>query len=587
MGNQAEIESLLHKLAETYPKDPAFRRQLVKYYVAQKRVDDAEKEVRTIASANPADVESALDVVRFLHMFKGPAAAKQELATRVRAGGDVYRYRLTLAELSLAEGDIDASIKLLDELAKTESSDDRILQVKTKLAEAYLRRRDLEATDKLAAEILSKDGRDGNGLRLRANVLLERGKYDEATANLRQALSDQPKSLGLMMLQANVYERSGAIELADRQYTDALRVADFDPAVGLNYIAFLRRRGNSAQAEEVATQLVSKSPRNPQVLAILADLKLARQDWSGAQEIADTLRSVSSDQSGADQILAAALSGQRKYDESINILQAAYAAQPSATPPMRALVDTLMRAQKSDQAKAFLQTVIDKDPTNADALTLLASVQLATNEQDKALANLKAAVERQPKSLVGYRALANLYLQGDNVDEATKVIADGLQVQPGNVALRLTMAGILERKGQFEKAIQEYEDILKQETGSMIVANNLASLLSDHRTDAASLDRAYSLAVGLTKSQVPQFKDTLGWIHYKRRDYGAAAPLLEEAVAQLPDIALARYHLGMTYVAMGDTAKASEQLGKGLQLAPADGDLKEKIQTALQQLGKS
>jgi tetratricopeptide (TPR) repeat protein len=121
----------------------------------------------------------------------------------------------------------------------------------------------------------------------------------------------------------------------------------------------------------------------------------------------------------------------------------------------------------------------------------------------------------------------------------------------------------------------------------MIVANNLASLLSDYRSDNASLEKAYALAQSLRKSEVPQFKDTLGWVHYKRGDYKSAAPLLEEAVSALPNAALARYHLGMTYVAMGDTAKAGEQLGKGLELAPAQGDLKQKIQAALQQLGKS
>ena len=70
--------------------------------------------------------------------------------------------------------------------------------------------------------------------------------------------------------------------------------------------------------------------------------------------------------------------------------------------------------------------------------------------------------------------------------------------------------------------------ILKQEPGSVVVANNLASLLADHRTDRTSHERAYNLALTLRKSQVPHFKDTLGWIHYQRGEHKAALPCLRK-----------------------------------------------------------
>ena len=117
----------------------------------------------------------------------------------------------------------------------------------------------------------------------------------------------------------------------------------------------------------------------------------------------------------------------------------------------------------------------------------------------------------------------------------------------------------------------------------MIAMNNLASLLSDYRTDKASLDRAYTLAVGLRKSQVPQFKDTLGWVHYQRGEHKAALPLLEEAASELPSMPLVRYHLGMNYIALSDPTKAEEHLKKALEQASSNPALGDKIRTALQQ----
>jgi hypothetical protein len=57
--------------------------------------------------------------------------------------------------------------------------------------------------------------------------------------------------------------------------------------------------------------------------------------------------------------------------------------------------------------------------------------------------------------------------------------------------------------------------------------NNLASLLLDRRTDSASLKKAQSLAVGLRKSPIPQFKDPLGWVSYCQGYYRTAVSLSE------------------------------------------------------------
>ena len=75
---------------------------------------------------------------------------------------------------------------------------------------------------------------------------------------------------------------------------------------------------------------------------------------------------------------------------------------------------------------------------------------------------------------------------------------------------------------------------------------------------------------------MPQFKDTLGWVNYRRGDFKAAVPLLEEAAAALPDLAVVHYHLGMGYVAVGQATRASEEFKKALTKAP-NGELKKQL----------
>jgi tetratricopeptide (TPR) repeat protein len=319
----------------------------------------------------------------------------------------------------------------------------------------------------------------------------------------------------------------------------------------------------------------------------LAQVRLSRQNWIGANEVAEAIKRLGARGDTAEQIKAAALAGEKKYDQSISLLEDAYASNKGAVQPMYALVRAYLQVKKIDQAEAFLQSVLKTSPDNAEALVLLGSIQLAKNQPDQAVKSFKAAIERAPKNTEGYIALARLYLSQKNSDEALKTLQAGLQELPGNSTLRLTLAGTLELRGDFEGAITEYEAMLKDQPGSMVVANNLASLLSDHRTDKESLDRAYAVAAPLTKSPVPNFKDTLGWLNYRRGDYRNAIPLLEDAADALPNTALVHYHLGMSYLAVAQSEKALEQLKKASALEPNNADLNAKVQAALSAASKA
>ncbi len=306
-------------------------------------------------------------------------------------------------------------------------------------------------------------------------------------------------------------------------------------------------------------------------MTAFAEAKLSRQDWAGAEQIAQVIKHLGNGDAVSDQILGAALGGENKSDASIAAFQSAAAAAPAAVQPMVELVRALVAAKQFDKATTYLQSALKTNPANAQAYVLLGGVQLAANLPDQALGNFKAAIANQPTNDVGYQALASLYIRQNKLDMALQTIQDGLKQLPDSANLHTSNGGILELKGNYDAAISEYEAALKLQPGSLVVINNLASLLADHRGDKTSLDRAQSLALSLRESQVAQFKDTLGWVYNREGNYRASIPLLEEAVASLPASALVRYHLGMSYIGTRQFAKASEQLKQALaQTADAD-----------------
>jgi len=581
LGDVAQIESLLQKLIELHPKEPNYRLQLARFYIEQHRSDDAEKQLRAIVAADPKNSSVEFDLIRLLYVLKGPAAARTELVARIDAGGDVFPYQIALAEFDFRQGNTVDSFKLLEKLASDPSSPEHALTAKIRLAELNLEKKNLDAAEALVSEILNSDSRNNDALRLRAIIHMDRGQLDPAISDLREALNDQPRSVPLMLLLASAYETGGSIELAEKEFADATRVSNYNPSVALNYVAFLRRRGSAQRAEDVLNDLVNRQPNNVAVLSVLAEVKLTLQDFAGAQAIAETIKRIGGNGAIVDQILGAALGGEHKFDQSIAALQAAVAAEPSAVQPMIALVQEMVRAKQTDKAVAFLQAALNTNPANVQALVLLGSIEASVNQApDKAIVDFKTAIEKQPNNPIGYTALADLYLTQKNTNAALQVVQSGLKLLPDNVVLHMSLAGIMEQGQNYDGAISQYEYVLAQQPGLLVAANNLASLLADHRTDKASLDRAEVLAASLRKTEVPQFKDTIGWVQYREGDYKTAGALLQEAATALPDVALIHYHLGMSYEATGQNALAAEQFKTALTKSPSD-DLAEKLKTEL------
>ena len=562
-GDLPRAEALQRDLIAQNPKEGAFRNQLVQLLVAQKHFEDAEKELRSTADANPSDSKAGLDLVRFLISVKGATAGQSELSSRIKAGGDVFDYQIALAELDYTQNNMADAAQVLQDLAKTANTPDRKLAAQTKLAEMYVSKTNFASAEPLIAEILQKDHRNTTGLRLRAAIRIEQGQFDTAIADLREALNDQPKSAQLLLLMAIAYERSGKNELAERQYADALKASGSDPDIALRYVAFLQRRGDVSHADDVLTEVVARNPRNTQLLTALAQIKLARQNWNGALAVADFVSHLSDGRALADQIRASALAGQNKLEESAAALEDAHAVAPDAVQPVVLLVSTYVRLKQAGKAEALLQDMLKKYPDNAELMVLFGQTKLAENKPDEAIQSYKAAVAKQPKDPSGYNALSDLYTRTKNYEAAADVVQTGLRQQPGNLNFRFTSANLQILKGDPTAAINQYESILKDQPNSPVAVNNLVSLTLDNRSDKESLERAYSLAESLRSSTVPQFQDTYGWALFKRGDTKSAVPVLEAAVAKLPDVAAVHYHLGMSYAATGQIRKGQGTIQQG------------------------
>ncbi len=219
----------------------------------------------------------------------------------------------------------------------------------------------------------------------------------------------------------------------------------------------------------------------------------------------------------------------------------------------------LLETGRADEAISYLERYPKGDLM---ASLLLGKVYNSQGDVAAARQVVEQAIAQNPPDGRPYVALATL--SPTDSPEQLAVLQRGWQASPGEPMVGLFLASIYERGGKFDDAIAIYEAVISRDAGNLLIVNNLAALLLDHRQDKASLARALELAKALARSPDAFTLDTLGWAYYRNGDFGNAVRNLERAVSLDANTPLLQYHLGKAYAAAGNGVTAKQHLEQAL-----------------------
>lgn len=259
-------------------------------------------------------------------------------------------------------------------------------------------------------QVLAKDQRNEQGLLLKASIAIDGRQLDQAIADLRTVLKDVPNSARALLLLAKAHELAGSPELAQEHYQKAFQAGKQAPQFGMTYGEFLLKRNQAARAESVAEDMLRAAPGHVPAMKLLAQARISKGDWVGAQAVANSLQKLEGKQQDADQVRGAVLAARKNYAESIEAFKRAYQAAPSETQPMVALVRSYMLAGKTNEAISFLNSVVQASPDNVSARLLLGQLQALKGDKAAATQSFQAVITRLPKDPIGYFNLANLHI---------------------------------------------------------------------------------------------------------------------------------------------------------------------------------
>ena len=204
--------------------------------------------------------------------------------------------------------------------------------------------------------------RDAQSLILRAELLLQQGRFPDAERELGQLLSNDPRHplAHAMMAHAML----GQLRLNDAEYAarEAVRGAPDEPFAHYAVAAVLRERRRFAEAAQAIQAAIALNPYAAGQFALLAQIRCDQREWSAAL-------------AAADQGLAI----DPEHPACVNL---------------RAIA--LVHLGRRGEAAAVVQGALDKDPENAVTHANQGWNYLHNNDPKKALEHFREALRLEP-----------------------------------------------------------------------------------------------------------------------------------------------------------------------------------------------
>lgn len=564
----------LKRMVELFPDDETVRETLVRWFLVAGDLAGAEAFLREVAGPDDAPIEGHLAVVEFLRATQDPAAAMAELE-RLASVNDLdddgteraAQYRATLAGMQFLDGDQARAIDTLTALVDGAEPSDDVRRFRVSLAQMLSATGDRVTARSHVEDVLAQDPNQVDALQLRAAWAIDEDRPADAIGDLRVALAQEPSNYQILLLMAEAHEREGQPELAAERLGVAVDVSGGAAEPALRYVDFLRRQGRDDVAATVLADARSANPTDLRIAAALGQLWGDKGELGRVAGLADEVEALGNPDAVAlaQRLRAAVAYAENRSDDAMGLLQ-----ELADSGADRAAVGQLVRAMMADgqlaEARAYLDAERANTPDDPTLALLDAALMVSEGRPQEAEDRLREVIASQPGEVVPVRTLSALLAQEGRADEARAVIDEAVAANPDAIGLLWLQASQREQDGDIAGAIAIYESLYAQDSSNLVVANNLASLLTAQSQDEATLDRAYRIARRLVGANQPAFQDTYGWIQSLRGQHDEAIAALETARAGLPEEPLVAAHLGMALARGGRADAAREALEAAREL---------------------
>lgn len=358
----------------------------------------------------------------------------------------------------------------------------------------------------------------------------------------------------------------GDLAGAEKSLNESIKL---DPYLVETYLVLAEirlRQSRLDDAETLVRKALSVKPKAPNTLVALGNVMLLKKDSTQAEAMYRKALAINKDHVPAYLGLGELnLRVLNKPKEAIAAYTRATEINPDLASARFALGTAYAAAKQNNEAVTAFQAAAKLAPSDPQPLHAIGRIQASEKKLDQAVSSFTAALAANGGYLPALIDRADAQAELGHDEDAIKDYQSALTRQADNAQLWLKSGLINDRRGHKDEAIKAYRKAVSINSSLSLAYNNLAWLTMG---DKDGLEQALEWSRKATDlaPKVPQFHDTLGWIHRARGDLDQARKSLETATQLSPPQADAFYHLGIVLQEQGLKKEAETAFKRSLQL---------------------
>ena len=515
---QEKAVALLRSSLEKMPESSAILALLLVIATQDNDLESAESYLQQLLAMRP-DAPALILQLSDLRLLAGrPEESRSLLADYLQKFPAEDLVRVRLADSDAEAGEFDRALEVLDAAPKQTGL---IRLIRASVLGRAGRTAEAETLLKaLTADPSAKEQTTEARLGL-VEIYLENMRTVDAERELSLLLADEPHNVDALFLRGRVYFSMGRFVDAIRDFTRIAEADENDLEAALALADAYNAAGDADRAETLITGVIQRAPQYSPAYITLASLHMIRQKPEaalmtlaiGRQELpedpnlpvmeSDILASLGRFDEAS--VILEKLAGQEEFrEEALMRLAAVYgaaqshqkaadvyarvlAANPDNITAAEGRIRALIAGNREKEALAFAENRQQGRPEDPTAAYLTGEAAIAAGNNARAEAAFLRALELAPGWEPPLAVLAQYYSATNRMDTAIELARKTRAAAPEALGPALVLAMLLEDKNDLDGAEKTYREILANEPDSPIAANNLAFLITRHKTDPERL----------------------------------------------------------------------------------------------------
>jgi tetratricopeptide (TPR) repeat protein len=554
----AGAEATLKKAQAAAPQSADASLALASLYVLENKKLDAEAQLKNALQLNPAN-EPALLALGSVLTSQG----------RIDEADRIYRTLAALpktgfsyvhAAFLLQQGKRAEAITEFEKLAAADPKD-RAAALRLISADITAGK-GTEATRHLD-EMLKRNPKDSDALLMKSRIDLRLGRALDAERDIEQVLHFNSESADAHYGMAQVDFILGRQSSRKHELTEVIRLAPnlIGPRVDL-------ARDLIAEGQpEAALQTMDEAPDGLKAFAVFIEGRnWALLGLNREPEAAEGIERGLQLERRPDLLIQRGIlkSHKKDYAGALSDAEEALTLNPAHKGALNLAMESCLERKQTAAALEIVRQFAAKNARSPSAQVVAGQCLRRLGEPGEARRQFAAAKTLNANYSQADTALAALDMSENKLDAARATLAGLLASHPQNVSGHLLMAQIEYSTQNRAAALQHFRAAADLNPEDVHSLNAAAYLMASSDADGALKLAEHAMELA---PEDPRVQDTLGWIYYRKGQFGRAVNYLQLAVAKQPTAAH-QFHLAMSYLKSGDKGQGQELLGKALLKDP-------------------